>query len=258
MDELRAGVDDDGVATITINRPDKHNPLSSAVLGELRATVESLGARSALRCLVIRGAGERYFAAGGDLRALADVRTGEQTLDMVVHSRGALDAVRDCPLPVIALLNGDVLGGGAELAVACDLRVMRAGARIGFIQGRLNICSAWGGGPDLFALVGPSRALRMTARAELIDAPTALSWGLADHVVPDDALDASLRAFVEPMLRQTPAVLRAWKAQARAARRGESYERRREVERAALLETWLHDDHWTAVATILSPAKEKR
>jgi enoyl-CoA hydratase/carnithine racemase len=257
-DELLHGVGDDGLATIVVNRPDKHNPLSSTVLGLLRDAVTAVGAREDVRCVVIRGAGGRYFAAGGDLRALADVRTAEQTVGMVDHSRGALDAVRDCPVPVVALLDGDALGGGAELALACDMRVMRAGARIGYVQGRLNICSAWGGGPDLFALVGPSRALRMTTRAEMVDAPTALAWGLVDEVVPDDAVDASLQAFLAPMLRQAPLVLRAWKAQARAARRNDTVQDRRAIEREWLLRTWLHDDHWAAVSTVLSPAREKR
>lgn len=249
---------DDGLLTLTVNRPDKHNPLSSTVLDALRAALDDAGADARTRLVVVRGAGGRYFAAGGDLRALAEVRTAEQAHAMVEVCRGALDAVRDCPVPVLALLDGDALGGGAELALACDLRVMRAGARIGYVQGRLNICSAWGGGPDLFALVGPSRAMRMVARAEMVDAPTALAWGLADHLVPDDDVDDALRAFVEPMLRQPAAVLRAWKAQARALRRGEPYAHRRELERDALVRSWLHDDHWAAVDRVLAPRKEAR
>jgi enoyl-CoA hydratase/carnithine racemase len=256
--ELQVAEGADGVLAVTINRPDKHNPLSSSVLAALRDALRTHGASPALRVVVIRGAGSRYFAAGGDLRALAGVRTAAQTRDMVAHSRDALDAVRDLPVPVVALLNGDALGGGAELALACDLRVIRAGARIGYVQGRLNICSAWGGGPDLFALVGPARALRMTARAEMVDAPTALAWGLVDHVVPDDGVEAGLDAFVEPMLRQPPAVLRAWKSQARALRRGEPYETRRAIERDALIDTWLHADHWAAVDRVLAPPKEAR
>ena len=239
-----------------INRPDKHNPLSVEVLQQIAAALSAAADQAHVRCAVLRGAGERYFAAGGDLRKLAEVRTAEETAATMEASRTALDVVRAFPLPVIALVNGDALGGGAELAVACDMRLVRAGARIGFIQGRLNICSAWGGGPDLFSLVGRSRALRMATRAELVDASTALSWGLVDEVCPDDRLEASLDDFVAPILRQAPLVLRAWKLQAQAARSLLPYDDRRAMERDLIVKTWTHDDHWRSVERVLTSSKE--
>lgn len=254
--EVLTRTDPGGLVRITINRPDKHNPLSLDVLEAIARTLTAVAGEDEVRCAVIRGAGERYFAAGGDLRRLAEVRTAEATAATMEASRAALDVVRAFPLPVVALLNGDALGGGAELAVACDMRIIRAGARIGFIQGRLNICSAWGGGPDLYSLLGRARALRMGTRAELIDAPTALSWGLVDDICPDDALEAALDAFVAPILRQTPLVLRAWKRQANAVRSTQSYGECRAIERDMIVRTWTHDDHWQAVAHVLSPSRE--
>lgn len=245
-----------GVIRVTINRPDKHNPLSLEVLTQVGAAVAEVAHDAAARCVVIRGAGEKYFAAGGDLRALADVRTEAQTVEIMEASRAALDAIRACPVPVIALLNGDALGGGAELAVSCDLRVIRAGARIGFIQGRLNICSAWGGGPDLFSLVGRARALRMATRAEMIDARTALDWGLVDEICADDALEEGLADFVAPMLKQTPLVMRAWKRQVQATRGANPYADARAIEREMIIQTWLHEAHWAAVDRVLAPSKE--
>lgn len=245
-----------GLVRVTINRPDKHNPLSLEVLQQIAAALTAAAQEPHVRCAVIRGAGERYFAAGGDLRKLADVRTVQETTSMMEASRAALDAIRAFPLPVIALVNGDALGGGGELAVACDMRMIRTGARIGFIQGRLGICSAWGGGPDLFSLVGRSRALRMAARAELVDATTAQMWGLVDEVCPDDALEASFDAFVAPILKQTPLVLRAWKLQAQAARGLLPYADCRAIERDMIVKTWTHDDHWRAVERVLTSSKE--
>lgn len=247
-----------GLLSITINRPDKHNPLSGALLRSLRTSLLGVAERPELKCVLVRGAGARYFAAGGDLRSLATVRSAEQTNAMVEECRSALDSVRDCPVPVIAVLNGDAIGGGAELAVACDMRLMRQGARIGFIQGRLNISSAWGGGPDLFALVGSARAVRMTTRGELVNASLALDWGLVDLTFADDEIDAAVRDFIAPILDQSPNVLRAWKAQAIAARRLMTYSQRREVEQQHLLRTWMHEDHWAAAERILSPVKEKQ
>lgn len=257
-------VQDGGLLTLTVNRPEKFNPLSRPVLAALRAELESVVGRDDVRCVAITGAGDRYFAAGGDLRDLADVRTETQTQAMVEACRGALDAVRNCPVPVVAVLNGDAIGGGAELAVACDFRLMRDGAHIGFIHARLSITAAWGGSADLYGLVNRARALRMTTRAERVPAALALDWGLADEVyaLSEGAEGADGRAalarFVAPMLQHSPVVLRALKAQAIASREAAGYAARRELELAGLVRTWVHPDHWAAVDRVLSPPKESR
>ena len=240
------------VLRVTINRPEKHNPLSRAVLAELREAFDAARDESDLACVVLTGAGDKYFAAGGDLRDLAQVRTEQGVRAMVEESRAALDAVRTFPLPVVAVLNGDALGGGAELALACDMRVMREGASIGYVQGRLAITTGWGGGTDLAAVIGPARALRMTARGETVPAATALAWGLADAVAPADGLDAAVQDFIAPILKQTGNVLRGFKAQALAARRGLPFEDRRAIEQHEFVKTWMHEDHWSAVERFLS------
>lgn len=240
---------------VTLNRPEKHNPLSRPVLARLREIFTAVRDDPDLACVVLRGAGEKYFAAGGDLRDLASVRTEADARTMATEARAALDAIREFPVPVVALVNGDALGGGAELAVACDLRVMREGAHIGYIQGRLAITSAWGGGPDLAALVGPARALRMTTRCELIPAATALDWGLADAVAPVGAAEATLQEFIAPMLRQSSAVLRGFKSIALAARRGVPYAERRALEQDCFVATWTHDDHWAAAERLLARSR---
>jgi enoyl-CoA hydratase/carnithine racemase len=244
---------DDGVMSVVLNRPDKHNPLSRAVLAALQDAMQQASSDDTLRCVLLRGAGNGYFAAGGDLRDLSSVRSTAETEVMVVEARGALDAVRECPVPVIAVINGDALGGGAELAVACDLRIMASHARIGYMHGRLNVSTGWGGGTDLFDLVGRARALRMLARAEMVHAVEALAWGLADAVAPGEAdLDAFAAGFVEPMRRQSPRLMRAYKAQALAKRRGDDRDVRRAAEMRDFIESWVHDDHWAAVERILS------
>ena len=240
------------VLRVMLNRPEKHNPLSRAILARLREVFAEAAEDSDLACAVLTGAGDRYFAAGGDLRDLAAVRAQADVRAMATEARAALDAVRSFPLPVVGLLNGDAIGGGAELALACDLRVMRDEAKIGYVHGRLAITSAWGGGPDLVTLVGPARALRMTSRCELIRAATALEWGLADAVATGDELEATLHEFIAPMLKQSANALRGCKAQALAARRGRSHDERRALEQDYFVDTWAHDDHWAAVDRILS------
>lgn len=242
----------DGCLSITINRPEKHNPLSRPVLGALRAALHAATDDEQLRCVLIRGAGDRFFAAGGDLVDLNSVRDEDAVMEMSDLACAALDAIRQCPVPVVACLNGDAIGGGAELAMAADMRLMASHARLGYIQGRLAITSAWGGGPDLFRVAGAARAVRMMARAELIDAELALQWGIADGVLHDGMEGEDLAAFMKPMLAMSPRVLRGIKAQATAYRRGGDWQACRQVERKHLVTSWLHEDHWLAAEKIMS------
>jgi len=244
----------DGVLRVTINRPQKHNALSRAVLDELRETFTTASDDTRLLAAVLRGAGDKSFAAGGDLRDLSSVRTRQQTTRMAAQARAALEAVRCFPLPVVAALNGDALGGGAELAVACDFRVLAAHARIGFIHGRLNIATAWGGGVDLLKLVGTAAGLRLLSRAEHLDAERARALGLADAVAQaGEDFDDVLHRFLEPLLRQTPQVLRAFKALALQTRRARPHEELLALEASLFTDTWRHEDHWAAADKILRP-----
>jgi len=250
--QVRTEEREPGAIWITVDRAHKHNALARSVLAELAGEVRAAGARADARYLVITGAGDRYFAAGGDLRDLASVRDEAAVHAMMEEAGAALDAIRHCPLPVLAFLNGDAIGGGAELALACDMRLLSTHARIGYIQAKLAITSAWGGGPDLFQLVGPARAMRMMTRGELVGAEQALAWGLVDAVISDGPHGADYAAFTKPLRTCPPQVLRGIKAQTIAARHALGWQAHREVEREHLVKTWLHDDHWTASEKLLS------
>jgi enoyl-CoA hydratase/carnithine racemase len=240
-------VRDGGEIWITIDRPAKHNALARATLANLAASVAAHAADDATRFIVVRGAGDSYFAAGGDLIDLGEVRSTDATAKMADEATAALDAIRVARVPVLAYVNGDALGGGAELAVACDLRVFASHARIGYIHARLAITPAWGGGADLVGLVGRARALAMMARGEMIDAPRALAWSLADAVVDGGSDGADMRAFLQPLRAASPHVLRSLKGIV-ATSAGTAA---RNVERQALIETWTHADHWAAVERFL-------
>ena len=203
----------DGALKVQINRPEKRNALSRAVLSELRDVFTIYAADDTLRVAILSGAGDKNFAAGGDLRDLSAVRTSAETSQMAADGRAALEAVRKFPVPVIAALNGDALGGGAELAVACDFRVAANHAKVGFIQGRLNISTGWGGGTDLMGLLGPTRALRVLCRSETMNGAEALAAGMIDAVATlDQGLDSAVAQFIAPVLKQAPQVVRAFKA----------------------------------------------
>ncbi len=245
-----------GSISLTINRPHKHNALSRSVLKDLSETVTHYGKLATTRLIIIQGAGDRYFAAGGDLVDLSTVRTPEATRAMSTEARHALDAIRHCKVPVIAYLNGDAIGGGAELALACDMRLVSTKARIGYIQAKLAITPAWGGGADLCALVGASRALRMMSRCEMVAAELALDWGLADAIITDGPNGADIQDFIQPMLQRSNLIMRCLKEQASAWRTGHTYEERRSTEQQHLVATWTHDDHWEIADHILSKDKK--
>jgi enoyl-CoA hydratase len=237
----------DRVLRLTINRPEKRNALSLTLLDSIGAALDAHAADEALACAIITAAGDRCFAAGGDLDELDAIRSVEQTEAMSKRGRKALDSVRHFPLPVVAGLNGLALGGGAELALACDYRVAVANAEIGFLQGQLNVTTAWGGGIDLIETIGYRAGMELLMTARRVPAPEAGAMGLIDRVCADDeSLDAGLEAFLSPFLKRSHAVLRGYKALA-TAHRSAAHDRLSGLEQQRFVATWTHPDHWSAV-----------
>ncbi len=174
---------DAGVAVVTIDRPEARNAIGFATIDALGAAVDEV-ADSGAAVLVLRGSGDRAFVSGGDIKELGSIRTHEAAVAMASRVRRLLDRVAAFPVPVIAALNGHALGGGAEVAVAADIRIAADDVKIGFNQVALGIMPAWGGAERLAQLVGRSRALLAIATGDVYDAPTAQRFGLVDVVVP--------------------------------------------------------------------------
>jgi len=241
------------VLRVCINRPEKRNALSRDVLRSIATAFSHHAENANLKAAVLTGAGDKSFAAGGDLKDLASIRTLEAAAKMADDAKAALNEIRRFPVPVIAALNGDAMGGGAELAMACDFRVAASHARIGFVQGRLNLSTAWGGGIDLMHRVGAGAALRILCRSELFAPEEALALGLIDaSAEPGQALADRVTEFLAPLLRQVPQVLRAFKGLAHAVRSGRSRAELDSLETELFARTWIHDDHWAAAETILN------
>ena len=238
---------------VTINRPERRNALSLELLDRLGEVFTRHAADTTLKCAVLTATGDRCFAAGGDLRELAAVRSEADTLAMSRRARAALAAVRCFPVPVLAALNGHALGGGAELALACDLRIATPQTEIGFLQAQLNVTTAWGGGIDLLALLGPARGLALLLEARRLAAAEALHLGLLERVCgPQESLAACTDSFLAPLLQRPVQVLRAYKTLAREARQA-LHERLAAVEEGGFTTTWTHPDHWSAAERALAP-----
>ena len=244
---------DDNVLRVLIDRPEKRNALSQAVLNEIRTVFEHHAADLTLVAATLMGAGERCFAAGGDLREFDGLRERDAVEAMTRNSALALDAIRNFPVPVLGLLNGDALGGGAELAVACDMRLFASHARMAFVQGTLCISPAWGGGADLIRIAGGSQALRLLSRADLIEPAEAQRLGLADAIADADRpFEDWVAAYLKPIKARKPQVMRAFKSMVLQSRRGGDFAAMRAQETAALVETWMHEDHWAAAEAVLA------
>jgi len=241
-----------GRLELCIHRPDKRNALSSGVMSELKAVLAEKADDPRVSIVILTGSGEKSFAAGGDLKELASLRTHEQATAMSLAYRSTLAAIRDFPVPVVAAINGDALGGGAELAAACSLRIAASHARIGFVQSRLAITSAWGGGVDLHVLVGPALAMRLLAAGEILSARDAAAIGLVDGVAESLSLAETVDRFVEPMLAAPRQVLASIKSLNSAYRRGSPRAEQETIETAGFAKAWVHEDDWAAADKILN------
>lgn len=249
--------DADGVRRVVIDDERRRNPLSHRMLAAIEQAFDPHAVPDDLRVVLIRGAGVRSFAAGGDVVELDGMRDEAGAHAIADAGTRALDAVRGFPVPVIALLNGDALGGGAELAMACDARIAAPWARIGFLQASLNIVAGWGGDRDLMRVAGPGAALRALAEATVLDAAAALSSRWVEGVlsIDDDAdreraLNAALEAWLAPYCRRPPQVMRAIKASVRSFAATTKDELQRA--RGHFTTTWLHADHWAASQALLA------
>jgi enoyl-CoA hydratase len=203
------------VALLTINRPEKRNALNAAVRRELTSAVEELSADAPVRVIVLTGAGEKAFVAGADIAEFAQ-RTPLEQRDAMTGSR-VFDAIAACPKPTVAMINGFALGGGCELAMACDMRVASDGARLGQPEVNLGIIPGGGGTQRLPRLVGTGQALRLILSGELIDAAEALRIGLVDVVHPAAELRERTMELAERIAAKSPVALRMAKDAVRAS-----------------------------------------
>ncbi len=171
------------IALLTLNRPDKHNALSLALLARLETLMRELGDDASVRVIVISG-NPRCFSTGMDLDDLDEVRAVADTQRVLGRARDANAAIERCPRPVIAAIAGWCLTGGLELALACDIRVAADTARFGVTSARIGTVAGMGGTQRLPRLIGPGRAKEVLFSAEPVDAAEAFRLGIVNRVVP--------------------------------------------------------------------------
>jgi len=195
------------VAEIRFSSPSGISVFSSRVIGALGNKIERIAEDSTIRFVVFRGTG-KTFLAGADVKEMAHF-TEDQGEAHSRHGQSAFDAIESLPQVTIAALNGHALGGGCELALACDFRLMSAAARIGQPESRLGLIPGWGGTSRLPRLIGPGRARRLLFSGESIPGERAAAIGLVDELVADgEALDAAVCSWCDALRAGSPAAIR--------------------------------------------------
>ena len=221
------------VAIVTINRPDKRNALNIKTREEGAAVLEELSTDDSVGIVVFTGAGDKAFVAGADIAEFSG-RTAI-TQREVMTGRSLFTAIDTFPKPVIAMINGYCLGGGCELALACDIRIASEGASFGQPEINLGIIPGGGGTQRLTRLVGEGKAMELILTGEIIDAKTAFAIGLVNQVVPADQLKAKTMEIANRIADKSPIALRLAKEAVKLASRSNLDEGlRREVDLFAL------------------------
>ena len=197
----------DGIAIVTINRPDKLNALNDRTVDELGEAFTAIGADASIRGVILTGTGEKAFVAGADIAELS-TQSPVDGKERSIRGQKVLDRIEDLGKPVIAAVNGFALGGGMELALACHLRVASEKAKFGLPEVKLGIIPGYGGTVRLPRIVGRGRALELILTGEMIDAAEAHRIGLANRVVPAGTTLAEARALMTKILANGPVALR--------------------------------------------------
>lgn len=204
------------IAILTINRPNALNALNRGLVENMARVLRDIRHDQTTRVLILTGAGERAFVAGADIAAMSEM-TAIEGLEFSRLGHRVLQTVEDLPIPVIAAVNGFALGGGLELAMACDLILASEKARFGQPEINLALIPGFGGTQRLPHRIGQARARELIMTGEMIEAKTALDWGLLNKVVAPDQLLAEARKLAEKLASKSGIALRQAKAALRAS-----------------------------------------
>lgn len=240
----------DGITVLTINRPAARNALDLATMRDLDEAVTALKHDPEVRAVIITGAGTEAFCSGADLVELSQYPSADDARMMISLMGNTLLALERLPVPVIAAINGYALGGGSELALACDLRIADDKARMGFVQAKMGLTPGWGAGQRLLRLVGYSRAMDLLLTCHVMRAPELVAYGLVNRVVAvGTALEHAVN-YARHIVTYSPDVIYGMKSLLQAGL-NQSYEAALHIERELFPSLWVAEAHANAVEAFL-------
>ena len=194
---------ENGIFIITINRPDKLNALNKQVFADLNKALDEIYSNSEIKSVIITGAGSKAFVAGADISEFSSL-TKDESMAMAKAGQDTFFRIENSPKPIIACVNGFALGGGCELAMSCHFRIASGNARFGQPEVNLGLLPGYGGTQRLVQLIGKGRALELLISAGMVDANTALQYGLVNYVVPQEELLAKGKTILELINTKAP------------------------------------------------------
>ncbi|TXC92065.1 enoyl-CoA hydratase/isomerase family protein [Metabacillus litoralis] len=246
-----------GVIELRLNRPDKYNAIDFESMDQLKLSLEAIKDRKDLKALIITGEGEKAFCSGGDIKVFHALKTQKEAYQMLSKMGDILYELMTFPVPTYALLNGVALGGGCEIATACDFRLAKQGVSVGFIQGQLAITTGWGGATMLLEKLRYDQAMYLLYSANKILVEEAESLGFIHKVISteDDFYSVTYK-FIENSLVTDPNVIRAYKSIKvnQWKQTGLHNRMMSEIYNCSVL--WELDEHHQAVANFMSRKKE--
>jgi enoyl-CoA hydratase len=199
---------ENGIFTITINRPDKLNALNKEVFNNLDAVLQEVYTNPAIQSVIITGAGPKAFVAGADITEFSGL-TVEQGMALAKRGQDVFNRIENSPKPIIACVNGFALGGGCELAMACHFRIATDNAKFGQPEVNLGLIPGYGGTQRLVQLIGKGRALELLLTGNMINAATALQYGLVNYVVSADELLVKAKELLTTINSKAPLAVAA-------------------------------------------------
>jgi len=201
----------EGIATITLNRPEALNAFNKEVSDEFMQAIEDIKTDESIRVVILTGAGEKAFSTGADIKAMKGMNA-LKARDLSLMGEKICSILENLEKPVIAAINGFALGGGLEVAMACDIRIASENARMGQTEINIGLIPGWGGTQRLTRLIGRTKAKELVFMGKMIDAKTAEQLGILNMVVPPDKFKEAVRQFALELASKAPIALRVAKA----------------------------------------------
>jgi enoyl-CoA hydratase len=201
----------EGIVTITLNRPEALNAFNREVIEEILKALEDIKADENIRVVILTGAGEKAFSAGADVKAMKGM-DALKARELSLMGEKLCNALENLEKPVIAAINGYALGGGLEVAMACDIRIAAENARMGQTEINIGLIPGWGGTQRLPRLIGKTKAKELIFTGKIIDAKTAEQLGIVNMVVPADKLKEAVHQFALELASKAPVALKVAKS----------------------------------------------
>lgn len=254
---LKINKQDNGVVLIQFNRPDVLNALNLETMIAFRKAIRELQEDDSLRVLILSGEGEKSFCSGGDLTELRERISEDDARYFTRIMRDALHWMENLPVPVIAAINGYALGGGSEVALACDMRIVDESAKMGLVQINIGLTPGWGAGQRLLRVVGYSKSMELLLKGEALKADELIELKIANEKVAQGQALVSAMTFANQIAERPPKVVRGIK-NLLCAGLMMPYDEARQIEHGIFPDLWADEAHIQAVEAFFERQATKR